>query len=59
MTIYGIDVAIMDGSDVGAEVVCHLFDWVELGNDGGGQYDGLLIGTSEEVPNGGGLLEQR
>ena len=29
MTIYGIDVAIMDGSDVGAEVVCHLFDWVE------------------------------
>lgn len=47
MTIYGIDVAIMDGSDVGAEVVCHLFDWVEW-NNGGGQYDGLLT-TSEEV----------
>ena len=47
MTIYGIDVAIMDGSDVGAEVVCHLFDWVEW-NNGGGQYDGL-IATSEEV----------
>ena len=29
MTVYGIDVHIMDGSDVGAEVVCHLFDWVE------------------------------
>jgi len=47
LTIYAIDVAIMDGSDVGAEVVCHLFDWVAW-NDGGGQYDGL-IGTSEEV----------
>ena len=47
MTIYGIDVAIMDGSDVGAEVVCHLFDWIEW-NNGGGQYDGLLT-TSEEA----------
>ena len=47
MTIYAIDVAIMDGSDVGAEVVCHLFDWVEW-NNGGGQYDGLLT-TTEEV----------
>lgn len=47
MTIYGIDVAIMDGSDVGAEVVCHLFDWVEW-NAGGNQYDGL-VATSEEV----------
>ena len=47
MTIYGIDVAIMDGSDVGAEVVCHLFDWIEW-NNGGGQYDGL-VATSEEA----------
>ena len=47
MTIYGIDVAIMDGSDVGAEVVCHLFDWIEWNNEGG-QYDGLLT-TSEEA----------
>jgi len=47
LTIYAIDVAIMDGSDVGAEVVCHLFDWVSW-NDGGGQYDGLAA-TSEEV----------
>ena len=47
MTIYGIDVAIMDGSDVGAEVVCHLFDWIEW-NNGGGQYDGLGA-TSEEA----------
>ena len=47
LTIYAVDVAIMDGSDVGAEVVCHLFDWVEW-NNGGGQYDGL-IATSEEV----------
>ena len=47
MTIYGIDVAIMDGSDIGAEVVCHLFDFFEW-NNGGGQYDGL-VSTSEEV----------
>jgi hypothetical protein len=47
MTIYAIDVAIMDGSDPGAEVVCHLFDWVEW-NNGGGQYDGL-VSTTEEM----------
>ena len=46
MTIYGIDVAIMDGSDMGAEVVCHLFDWSDW-NNGGGQYDGLFASTIE------------
>ena len=47
MTIYAIDVAIMDGSDPGAEVVAHLFDWATWLN-GEGQYEGL-IATSEEV----------
>lgn len=41
MSIYGIDVAIMSTSDVGAEVVCHLYDW-NAWNAGGAQYSGLI-----------------
>lgn len=46
MTIYAIDVAIMDGSDVGADVVCLLFDYAQWAA-GSNPYDGLMAVSAE------------